>query len=195
MITTDSLSDLMHLAQQGDAKAYKDLLSECSDILRKFFNNKINTYVDIEDIIQEVLLNIHKARHSYRKGSPFSAWLFGIAKHKLYHYYHQHHKEIKKENAWKAIPEISESFENEKDTWPLLSVCLDQLKPLHKQIVLWKHYEALSIKEIAFKIGKSEAATKALLHRSYKTLRKQLENMLFILILISIYTETLDILG
>lgn len=70
-------------AQNGDGGAYRQLLTEVSSALRAFVRPRCAAAVPMEDVVQEVLLAIHKARHTYDPEQSFTAWLYAIARYKL----------------------------------------------------------------------------------------------------------------
>lgn len=189
----DTLSNLMEQSQRGDAVAYQSLLEASSNMLKFYFRNKTIAKQDVDDLVQESLLALHQARHSYRIENPFSAWLFGIAKHKLYNYFSTKKKEHHKTTCLIQNSYSQHSYEDLSDeTWQVLQLGLDQLNPLQKQCVILKQVEGLSVKDISSIIHKSEAATKVLLHRSYKALRHILNDMLCYLI-VNMYFKDIGI--
>ena len=55
------LSRLMCSAQQGDRHAYEALLTEVATMLRVFVRKRVKRREWIEDLVQEILLSIHRA--------------------------------------------------------------------------------------------------------------------------------------
>ncbi|MEM1433929.1 MAG: sigma-70 family RNA polymerase sigma factor [Pseudomonadota bacterium] len=75
-------TDWMLAAQAGDAKAYASLLEEIARALRAYLLARFGHAEFVDDCVQECLLAIHSARHTYQRGRPFRPWLFSIARHK-----------------------------------------------------------------------------------------------------------------
>ncbi len=75
---------LMAAAQEGDATAYKILLSGVAVWLRRYYAGRLPSAVT-EDAVQDVLIAIHKKRHTYDPGHPFEPWLAAIARDKWMH--------------------------------------------------------------------------------------------------------------
>ena len=59
----------------GDQAAYHAFLTELTGRLREREEG--------EDIVQETLLAVHNARHTYRAEEPLTAWVYAIARYKL----------------------------------------------------------------------------------------------------------------
>lgn len=57
---------LMAAAQDGNSRAYTQLLSELLPVLRRIVRRKWRTSQDAEDIVQEVLVSLHSVRHNLR---------------------------------------------------------------------------------------------------------------------------------
>src|SRR5258708_2845597 len=73
-------SRLMAAAQDGDRAAYQRLLGQLPPFIRAIAARQHRAPDRIEDIVQEVLLTIHRVRHTYDPSRPFGAWLTAIAR-------------------------------------------------------------------------------------------------------------------
>src|SRR5579859_3865285 len=62
-------------AQAGDGAAYARLLPDIRAIVRRHHAAQDR----VEDVTQDVLLTIHRVRHTYDPARPFTAWLGAIA--------------------------------------------------------------------------------------------------------------------
>jgi RNA polymerase sigma-70 factor (ECF subfamily) len=72
-------SGLMAAAQAGDGAAYQALLRDCIPVI-KFFARRRGVAADhVDDVVQDVLLTIHRARQTYDPSRSFTAWLWVIA--------------------------------------------------------------------------------------------------------------------
>ena len=68
-------AELMCQAQQGDEKAYSLLLRDLSSALQKKLRRQFGYASFIDDCVQESLLAVHAARHTYQPHRPFKPWL------------------------------------------------------------------------------------------------------------------------
>jgi DNA-directed RNA polymerase specialized sigma24 family protein len=80
----DSGADLrrsawMAKAQAGDGIAYQALLRDCIPIIKSIARRRGVSADRIDDVVQDVLLTIHRARQTYDPSRSFTAWLAVIA--------------------------------------------------------------------------------------------------------------------
>ena len=72
-------SALMAAAQAGDKTAYETLLRDCVPLIRAIARRQGVSADQVDDVVQEVLLTIHRARQTYDPSRSFTAWLRVIA--------------------------------------------------------------------------------------------------------------------
>ena len=78
------LQALMVASMGGHARAYHALLRLCAERLRSYFRRRLaGRDADVEDLVQETLMAIHRKRAIYDPSLPFTAWLHGIARYRL----------------------------------------------------------------------------------------------------------------
>jgi len=70
----------MAAAQDGDAAAYASLLSSLLPLLRGFVRGRGVDGSEVEDVVQEIVILIHRARHTWRADRPFDPWMWAIAR-------------------------------------------------------------------------------------------------------------------
>src|SRR5260370_40969161 len=74
------LEQLMIGCQRADAVAPTTLVEVLSPQLHRFFAAQMGSRIGADDMLQEVWLRIHRARHPYRAGEPLLAWVYAIAR-------------------------------------------------------------------------------------------------------------------
>lgn len=169
-------AELMRQAQGGDSQSYEKLLEELMIRLRAFINKRVSDAEAVEDLLQEVLMGIHKARHTYDPSQTFGGWAFAIARYKLTDYYRKRSrrlgKEIHSENMEHyAVAEEPKTEELSDE----LAAALMGLKPKARKAVELLKIEGKSVKEAADEMGISKSAVKVTAHRAYKEMRKKLD--------------------
>jgi RNA polymerase sigma-70 factor (ECF subfamily) len=70
---------LMAAAQMGDGGAYARLLRDIVPYVRAIVRRHHAAPDRVEDVVQDVLLTLHRVRHTYDPARPFTAWLGAIA--------------------------------------------------------------------------------------------------------------------
>jgi RNA polymerase sigma factor (sigma-70 family) len=81
----DRFGELMRAAQDGDGKAYLQLLTKATPLLRRVIQRQRQFLQasDVEDIVQDVLISLHRVRATYDPGRPFMPWLMAIAHNRM----------------------------------------------------------------------------------------------------------------
>ena len=69
-------------SRSGDSEAYRELLTEISDVIQAYLRVRFGDPGFVEECVQESLLAVHRARASYDSRRSFRAWLFAIVRHK-----------------------------------------------------------------------------------------------------------------
>jgi RNA polymerase sigma-70 factor (ECF subfamily) len=169
----------MRLAQQGDKRAYSSLFFKLTPLLRSFISQKINNPDDVEDIVQEILISIHKAGHTYDAGRPFEVWMYTIARYRL----NDHLRTLYKTEGLKdSIQDDIGHFypENnvteEAETNESIRELLEALPEKQRTIVTMMKVEGYTAKETAEKVNMSETAVKVAAHRVYRKLAEKMKN-------------------
>lgn len=75
---------LLNLGLAGDVAAYQEFLKTLNTHLRGFFRKRLfHLPEDVEDLVQETLLAVHRQRHTYNPYQPLTSWVHAIAHNKL----------------------------------------------------------------------------------------------------------------
>ncbi|MFT6077744.1 MAG: RNA polymerase sigma-70 factor (ECF subfamily) [Lentimonas sp.] len=165
------LMDLMIAGLVGDQIAYKEFLTKATFQLRFVVARKI-TSADVEDVLQEILISIHKARHTYDGQRPIMPWLMAIANFRITDYLRKYYSQMRHkttdiaelENILADVTKDDIGSEYKGD----LLVDVDQK---HKKILHMLHIEGYTAKEVAARIGMGESAVKVAAHRAIKKIR------------------------
>ncbi len=167
----------MQQALNGDTQAYATLLSETTRLLRPFLARRLYAGNEVDDVLQEVLISIHKARHTYDGTRPYKPWAYAIAKFRLQDHLRSHYADQLRDAQDIAelenfLPEdVTESGFN----YESISTEVEKLPEKQATILRLMHQEGYTAKEVAEKIGMNESAVKVAAHRAYKVLRRRLE--------------------
>jgi RNA polymerase sigma-70 factor (ECF subfamily) len=167
----------MAAAQDGDAAAYETLLREISPGLRVFVNARLRDTGAAEDVVQNVLLSLHRARHTYQPSRPFGPWLRAIARNATLDALRARGRRAERETALPDVERVADEREPSRADAPLsarMSRALADLPPAQREAVELIHVRELSAAEAAEQAGVSVSALKVRAHRGYKALRKLL---------------------
>lgn len=173
------LRQLMIEAQKGDKKAYTQLLTEISKIVKAFLSSRISSPEVAEDVSQEVLMSIHNARHTYDPNMAFSPWMFTIARHKMIDYFRKNGRLRSREILDDETTLMMAAAESHFDTVDKeeLTNFVDRLPEKQRNVVKLLKLQEYSVKEVASNLNMTESAVKVTAHRAYKSLRVKLEGL------------------
>ncbi len=167
------LENLMRLAQSGDKKAYAALFRAIMPLVKAFVSRRIPNMADVDDVVQDTLLSIHRAGHTYDTNRPFKVWMFTIARHRLNDYLRRTYRKstLTEVSLSHLTYEISATGVTEnRDQIEYLSKILDSLPEKQKKIVTMMKIEGYTAEDAAKKMNMSVSAVKVAAHRAYKSL-------------------------
>ena len=165
----------MARAQTGDGRAYEELLRLLAKEARGFVGRRVGWADWAEDVVQEILMTVHRARATYDPGRPFAPWFYAIASSRLVDALRARKRLVSREVAdeeaiaRQEAPAPSAAASHLRDT---LAVAVASLPRVQREVVSLLKYEDLSVREVARRLGMSEAAVKTTAHRGYKLLRR-----------------------
>ncbi len=174
---TADFEALMRQALDGDKRAYADLLRETARFLRPFLSRRLGYSQEAEDLLQEILLSIHKARHTYDGKRPYKPWAFAIANFRLQDHWRAHYADRLRDAV--ELSEVENILPGDVTengfSYESISGEIQKLPEKQAAILRMIHQEGYTAREIAEKTGMTESAVKVAAHRAYKILRKKLE--------------------
>ena len=171
------LEGLMRRSLDGDNAAYAQLLRETGRLLRHSLARRLSVDSEVDDLVQEILIALHKARHTYDGKRAFRPWLYAIANFRLKDYLRLHYSDRLRQAMDIADLEDILSGDVTETAISYESISGEILKLPAKQAAILQllHQEGYTAKEAAEKLGMSESAVKVAAHRAYKVLRQKLE--------------------
>lgn len=172
--TNPDWSVWMQAAQQGDKAAYHKLLVAITPFLRRFVQGRIFNRDAIEDIVQEILLAIHKSRHTYNADEPFERWMYGVARYKMIDYLRKMTRHTQKEvltDGFETFLHIPSNSNKEGVLTQDLEDALAQLNDKQRKIIHMMKLDGYSVAETATEMQMSQSAVKVAAHRGYKKMQ------------------------
>lgn len=172
---------LMVAAQCGDRAAYDALLRDCVLLIREVAGRQGVPRDRIDDAVQETLLTLHRARHTYDPARSFTAWLRVIAQRRaidmLRSAGRQDLRELHAPLAYESFPdpsaEIQASLER-TGTLRRLEPAIAALPRKQREAVKHLVVDERNLSEAAALTGDTKGALKVNLHRALKKLRDRL---------------------
>ena len=171
------LRGLMVAAQDGDRTAYETLLKACLPRIRTVALRQGAEVDLLDDIAQDVLITIHRARQTYDPARPFVVWLTMIVRRRTIDAMRRRWRHTAHEVH---APELYDGQADEHDDTGQIeaSDTFDRVKDALRQLPLAQReaVERLSLKqetleEASKATGRGLGALKVNLHRGLKALR------------------------
>lgn len=173
---SDMLQQKMQAALGGDERAYTALLEATSQIARRMIVRKISNPDAAEDVVQEVLLAVHKARRTYEPRRPFMPWLASIVHYKVNDWLRKHYSN--RSAAHVPIDDVlhflCEDVTEPDHSHEFIQEVMQHLTEGQKTVIEAMYGRELSVAETAQALQMSESAVKVTAHRAYKKLREVL---------------------
>lgn len=169
----------MLCAQQGDQRAYEELLRLVAREARSYIGRRVSWADWTEDVVQEVLMTVHRTRHTYDPARPFAPWFYAIASSRLVDVLRSRKRvatrEVIDDEALAQQPSPATTAavaERSGDVREALAQAVARLPRVQREVVSLLKYEDLSVREVAARMHMTEGAVKATAHRGYKILRR-----------------------
>ena len=173
----EELQRLVKLAQDGDTDAFEGLYAQFFLPIYRYTAFRISAD-RAEDIVADVFVKAWEKLHQYkiRKGVPFGAWLFRIARHTVIDAY-------RSERDFDEVPEDladpdglnrADADVRNADVLRIVREALDQLPRRYREILVLSYIADLPHHEVARVLRMTEGGVRIL---KFRALRK-LESLL-----------------
>ena len=174
--------ELMRLFIEGDKKAFEQIYSRYENFMVNFFYRKLwSDRIKAEDFAHDLFTKIIDKPESFDLSRNFKTWLFSVANNMCKNEYKK--QEVRKNTGY-DVPEGVEAKDNtrmpdkEVDAGNFkeqLKIELNKLNDKHREVFMLRHFEGLSLIEIAETLEINAGTVKSRLHHATKALAGKLE--------------------
>jgi len=193
---------LLVMAKGGDGAALGQLLERYRNymglLVRLQVGRRLRTKVDIEDLLQEIWLEIHRKIALFRGGSEreFLTWarrvIGAILANQVRHYLGTKCRDLRLERALadeldqssRALDEnlvAAQSSPSQqavrREQAVLLADALEDLPEDYREVIILRQLEGLSFPDVARRMGRTEDSVKNVWLRALARLRRTLEDL------------------
>jgi RNA polymerase sigma-70 factor (ECF subfamily) len=164
---------LMQAAQGGDRSSYDRLLLEILPELRAVVTAHVADASSIDDAVQNALLSIHRARHTFQPRRPFGPWMRAIARNAAIDVLRARRVQSAREVQIDLDLLTAEPGEERGQDRPVsrLRLALESLPRAQREAVELIHLRSFSVVQAAQQVGIKPGALKVRAHRGYRALR------------------------
>jgi RNA polymerase sigma-70 factor (ECF subfamily) len=162
----------MLAAQTGDQDAYRTLLEKVQPLLASYVKRRLRDEEAVADVCQDVLLTMHRVRHTFEPGRAFEPWFYAIARSRFIDHLRRRRRrgdlEVTSDEGPESIAEAPVAG------WDQFLEVLDALPAAQRDAFSMLKIEGLSVEEAAERAGVTASALKVRAHRAYGALRRAL---------------------
>jgi len=195
------LGERIRLAAAGDREAMEELMAAHRLRLRQMvavrLDGRMASRIDASDVVQESLMEATRRLPEYLEQPevPFFVWLRQLAWQRLAQLYRFHFK-AQRRSVEREVAEIPVSDESmllfadrlaasgmapsrhlrRRETQEQVRVALARLAPVDQEVLVLRHFEQLSTKEIAAVLKISEPAVRHRQRRALERLTRELRS-------------------
>lgn len=167
-------------ARRGSSEAFRELVERHSRAVFRLAYRMTGNEQDAEDTVQETFLRAYRQLERFDSRSKFSTWLYAIASNCSLDMIRarKRRREADSEPVQPVIPAADPSPERlalSGEVRRRLSAAMNELSDAERTAFVMRHFEGVSIDEIARVLGRPNGATRHSVFRAVEKLRRALE--------------------
>ena len=167
--------------QQGERQAFEEFVDAYGGRVHRLVRRYVVNPTDVEDVTQEIFCDLHRSICSFRGQSVLSTWVYRVALNQCAKYAQKRRPQnaaLEEQNEqaspdWRSDPaqvavkgELSERVHD----------ALEQLSPLHKEVVVLHELYGLTYQECATALEVPIGTVKSRLFNAIRRLRDSLSD-------------------
>lgn len=169
---------LLVAAQAGDGAAYRTFLRAILPFARAVARRRLRSEEEVEDVVQETLLTIHRVRHTYEPGRPVEPWLAAIVTRRAIDAARRRGRIETREShdpaAYETFADPAANRFDAGDSAQQVARMMAELTPKQKEALELVKLKEMSLAEASAASGQSVASLKVNVHRAIQRLRRGL---------------------
>jgi RNA polymerase sigma-70 factor (ECF subfamily) len=184
---------LMLATKRGEREAYDELVKSLRSKAYALAHSLVGSRDDAMELCQETFLKIYRARETFRDGEPFNPWFQRILRNTCYSFLRERGRAGERSVSalpagadsdagdWQIhdtdMPAPSHAIEQDERA-ELFQKALRRLSAHDREILVLRHYQELSYKEIASTLAIPEGTVMSRLFHARRRLRDNLPSSL-----------------
>jgi RNA polymerase sigma-70 factor (ECF subfamily) len=173
--------ELIRRAQQGDRRAFGELVSLYQARLRAFVARYVSRPDEVFDIVQDGLIDAMEHLDRFDPEKEFGPWLRAICRNRMLNHFRSNKV---RQNAAMALVDaalqetwgpMEDDLEDGAERVAALRRCVDKLEKAQRELLELRYRREVPLNELAQKLGRSAAALSMSLFRLRAILEKCME--------------------
>ena len=169
---------LLAAAQRGDAEAYRGFLTAILPFVRAIARRRCWSEDMADDVVQDVLITVHRVRHTYQPGRAVEPWLAAIVVRRSIDATRKRgrigRQELFNEAAYETFADPRANEPLDADVSRTLARMTQGLPHRQKEAIELVKIKEMTLVEASLASGQSIASLKVNIHRAMKKLRLNL---------------------
>ncbi len=168
------IAELVRKAQGGDTEAFGKVYDHFFDSVYRYVSFRVPSEMT-EDIVADIFVKAWEKLHQYsvRKGVPFGAWIFRIARHAVIDHYRGNEQleevpeDIVDTDQWNR----AETRTERNDLLRVVRSAFDELTPRYREVLTLSYIAELPTNEVARVLKMTEGGVRILKMRALRKLQ------------------------
>ena len=166
---------LLRAVAAGEAAAVRQMLDTTGPVVYGFVYPRVGGDEAVaEDIVQETYVEAVRSAGTFAGRAALSTWLCTIARRRIARHFERERRRAVVESGLVAVADDDGdvAFERRDE----IARALGRLPAVHRQVLVMKYLDDLSVAEIATELDRSAVQVQSLLQRARDGLRRSLED-------------------
>jgi RNA polymerase sigma-70 factor (ECF subfamily) len=175
-------AELASGAKRGDIEAFEQLVERYKERAYMIALGFVGSPDDAMDLSQDAFVKAFRAMRTFRDGSDFYPWFYAILRNTCFNFLRR--RKTRAESSLDAAREFGFDVADgapdplvtieRQEIGEIVRAEIDELAPIHKEILLLRHFEMLSYKEMADVLGCPIGTVMSRLYAARQALRARL---------------------
>jgi RNA polymerase sigma-70 factor (ECF subfamily) len=165
-------------ARTGNYRAFQSLVERHMKRTYNIAFSFVGDHDSAEDIVQEVFIRVHSSLSAFRGEAELGTWIYRITTNLSLNHVKQRKRHVERTvNVMDAAATSLASHDNhadESDRRAHIERALHELPTLQRAVVILRHLEGLSTRQVSHILKCSEGTVKTHLFRGLKKMRNKL---------------------
>jgi RNA polymerase sigma-70 factor, ECF subfamily len=174
-------SELISLARGGDHAAFRQLAQMHMKHAYNLAFSYLGSHSDAEDVTQDALVRAYRGLPSFREESGFGTWLHRIvvnlAMNKQKQVLSRTRREVSTDHPEAEMAAAVTEHPADREVRSSIERALHELPTLQRAVVILRHLNGLSTRQVSNILQCSEGTVKTHLYRGLKSMREKLAHL------------------